>query len=170
MGCHAHVQGIFPTRGSNLHLLYWRAGSLSPVPPQKLVSGTNPARGNGGPEASEGTGVSSDVKQEGHPRLQEELVQRPRGPRWHLVQRGLGPAPSQPFGDCTGAGVALPRASSLPPLVLEEGPVNRSRRAVGSSCVDSAICVARSGADGRAPCGPRGHSTCIVHVCVHVDT
>lgn len=50
---------------------------------------------------------------------------------------------------------------SLPPLVLEEGPGNRSRRAVGSSFVDSAICVARPGADGRAPCSPQGHTcTC----------
>ena len=89
---------------------------------------------------------------------------------WRLVQRGLGPAPSQPFGDsdpspsegCTGAGVALPEPlPSLPPLVLEEGPGNRSRRAVDSSFVDSAICVARPGADGRAPCSPQGHTcTC----------
>ena len=31
MGCHALLQGIFPTQGSNLrllHLLHWQAGSL----------------------------------------------------------------------------------------------------------------------------------------------
>ena len=31
MGCHALLQGIFPTQGSNQHLLcllYWQAGSL----------------------------------------------------------------------------------------------------------------------------------------------
>ena len=36
MGCHALLQGIFPTQGSNLHLLYllhWEAGSLPPVSP-----------------------------------------------------------------------------------------------------------------------------------------
>ena len=37
-GCHALLQGIFPTQGSNphlLHLLHWQGGSLPPVPPQK---------------------------------------------------------------------------------------------------------------------------------------
>ena len=36
MGCHALLQGIFPTQGSNphlLHLLHWQAGSLPTVPP-----------------------------------------------------------------------------------------------------------------------------------------
>ena len=27
-GCHAFLQGIFPNQRSNLHLLYWQAGSL----------------------------------------------------------------------------------------------------------------------------------------------
>ena len=38
MGCHALLQGIFPTRGWNLHLsclLHWQAGSLPLVPPGK---------------------------------------------------------------------------------------------------------------------------------------
>ena len=38
MGCHALLQGIFPTQGSNLHLLgllHWQAGSLPLVPPGK---------------------------------------------------------------------------------------------------------------------------------------
>ena len=36
--CHALLQGIFPTQGSNLHplgLLYWKASSLPLVPPGK---------------------------------------------------------------------------------------------------------------------------------------
>ena len=36
VGCHALLQGIFPTQGSNpclLHLLHWQAGSLPLVPP-----------------------------------------------------------------------------------------------------------------------------------------
>ena len=36
VGCRALLQGIFPTQGSNLHLLRllnWQAGSLLPVPP-----------------------------------------------------------------------------------------------------------------------------------------
>ena len=36
MGCHAFLQGIFPTQGSNLHLLcllHWQAGSLPLAPP-----------------------------------------------------------------------------------------------------------------------------------------
>ena len=178
MGCHPHVQGIFLTQGSNLHLLYWRAGSSSLVAPQKLVLGTNPAKGNGGPE-SEGTGVSSDVKQEGHPRLQEELVQRPGGLRClpclgpaqvALGAEWAGARPVTALRGLHGSWGGPSRASSLRALLLEEGPGNRSRRAVGSSCVDGAICVARPGADGRAPCGPRGHSTCTVHVCLHVDT
>lgn len=64
-----------------------------------------------------------------------------------------------------GAGVALPEPlPSLPPSPgLEEGPGNRAPQDVGSSFVDSAICVARPGADGRA-CSPQGHtctSTCV---------
>ena len=38
MGCHALLQGIFPTQGSNLCLLcllHWQAGSLPLVPPCK---------------------------------------------------------------------------------------------------------------------------------------
>ena len=38
VGCHALLQGIFLTQGSNLHLLYfllWQAGSLPLVPPGK---------------------------------------------------------------------------------------------------------------------------------------
>ena len=36
VGCHALLQGIFPTQGLNLHLLHlrhWRAGSLPLAPP-----------------------------------------------------------------------------------------------------------------------------------------
>ena len=29
VGCHARLQGIFPTQGSKLHLLHWQADSLS---------------------------------------------------------------------------------------------------------------------------------------------
>ena len=38
VGCHALLQGIFLTQGSNLHLLHllhWQAGSLALVPPGK---------------------------------------------------------------------------------------------------------------------------------------
>ena len=38
MGCHALLQGIFPTQGSNPHLLcllHWQAGSLPLAPPGK---------------------------------------------------------------------------------------------------------------------------------------
>ena len=38
MGYHILLQGIFPTLGSNLHLLTllrWQTGSLPPVPPGK---------------------------------------------------------------------------------------------------------------------------------------
>ena len=38
VGCHALLQGIFPTQGSNpclLYLLYWQAGSLPLVLPGK---------------------------------------------------------------------------------------------------------------------------------------
>ena len=37
-GCHALLQGIFPTQGSNpglLHLLHWQAGSLALAAPGK---------------------------------------------------------------------------------------------------------------------------------------
>ena len=33
--CHAHLQEIFPTQGSNLHLLHWHVDSLSSEPPGK---------------------------------------------------------------------------------------------------------------------------------------
>ena len=29
VGCHFLLQGVFPTQGSNLHLLHWQVGSLS---------------------------------------------------------------------------------------------------------------------------------------------
>ena len=38
MGCHAFLQGIFPSQGSKvrlLHLLHWQAGSLPLAPPGK---------------------------------------------------------------------------------------------------------------------------------------
>ena len=41
MGCHALLQGIFPTQGSNpclLCLLHWQAGSLPLAPPGKYTS------------------------------------------------------------------------------------------------------------------------------------
>ena len=44
--CHALLQGIFPTQGSNprlLHLLQWQADSLPPAPPGKPL---NPHRAN----------------------------------------------------------------------------------------------------------------------------
>ena len=40
VGCHALLQGIFPTQGSNLHLLcllHWQAGSLPLAPTWKPV-------------------------------------------------------------------------------------------------------------------------------------
>ena len=38
-GCHALLQGIFPTQGTNLHLfhlLHWQAGFFTTKPPGKL--------------------------------------------------------------------------------------------------------------------------------------
>ena len=40
VGCHALLQGIFLTQGSNLrlfHLLYWQVGSLALGPPGKPI-------------------------------------------------------------------------------------------------------------------------------------
>ena len=40
VGCHAFLQGIFPTQGSNPHLLgllHWQAGSLPLAPPGKPI-------------------------------------------------------------------------------------------------------------------------------------
>ena len=40
VGCHALLQGIFPTQGSNPHflrLLHWQEGSLPLAPPEKLI-------------------------------------------------------------------------------------------------------------------------------------
>ena len=48
VGCHALLQGIFPTQGSNpclLHLLHWQVGSLLLVTPEK------PLHKEGGPMA-----------------------------------------------------------------------------------------------------------------------
>ena len=42
VGCHALLQGIFPTQGLNLHLLHllpWQAGSLPLAPPGKPSGG-----------------------------------------------------------------------------------------------------------------------------------
>ena len=38
VGCHALLQGIFPTQGTNTHLLPRQAGSLPLVPPEKSAS------------------------------------------------------------------------------------------------------------------------------------
>ena len=35
LGCHFLLQGIFPTQGSNPHLLHWQADSLTTEPPGK---------------------------------------------------------------------------------------------------------------------------------------
>ena len=35
VGCHALLQGIFPTQGLNLHLLHWKVDSLPTEPPGK---------------------------------------------------------------------------------------------------------------------------------------
>ena len=35
MGCHFLLQGIFPTQGSNPHLLHWQADSFTTEPPGK---------------------------------------------------------------------------------------------------------------------------------------
>ena len=37
VGCHALLQGIFPTRGSNPHLLHWQVGTSPPAPLGKPV-------------------------------------------------------------------------------------------------------------------------------------
>ena len=45
MGCHALLQGIFPTQGSNSHLLsllHWQVGSLPLVPPEKSLPPLRP--------------------------------------------------------------------------------------------------------------------------------
>ena len=47
MGCHALLQGIFPTQGSNLRLLsllHWQAGSLPLAPPGKPQSNYTPIK------------------------------------------------------------------------------------------------------------------------------
>ena len=40
VGCHALLQGIFPTQGSNPGLLHWQVGSLLLVPPGKPIKVT----------------------------------------------------------------------------------------------------------------------------------
>ena len=40
VGCHALLQGIFPTQGSNPGLLHWQVGSLPLVPPGKPIKVT----------------------------------------------------------------------------------------------------------------------------------
>ena len=54
MGCHALLQGIFLSQGSNLHLLslrHWQVDTLPPVPPgtgQQLDTNRLPEAGLGG--------------------------------------------------------------------------------------------------------------------------
>ena len=46
MSCHALLQGIFPSQGSNPHLfclLHWEVGSLPLAPPGKHVPNTGPS-------------------------------------------------------------------------------------------------------------------------------
>ena len=49
VGCHALLQGIFPTQGLNLglfHLLHWQVGSLLRAPPGKPQSNYTPIKIN----------------------------------------------------------------------------------------------------------------------------
>ena len=49
VGCHALLQEIFPTQGSNLnllHLMHWQADPLPLEPPGKPTPGTNPNNNN----------------------------------------------------------------------------------------------------------------------------
>ena len=43
VGCHFHLQGIFPTQRSNPHLLHWQASFLPLAPPGKPTSNFNPS-------------------------------------------------------------------------------------------------------------------------------
>ena len=48
VGCHALLQGIFPTQGSNPHLLcllHWQMGSLPLSPPEKPKTRRRVAKG-----------------------------------------------------------------------------------------------------------------------------
>ena len=50
MGGSTLLQGIFPTQGSNPHLLrvlHWQAGSLPLVPPGKPLPGSDPTSNDG---------------------------------------------------------------------------------------------------------------------------
>ena len=50
VGCHALLQGVFPTQGLNLSLLcplHWQAGSLLLAPPGKPLSLFNPQQTDG---------------------------------------------------------------------------------------------------------------------------
>ena len=58
VGCHALLQGIFPTQGSNLYLLcllHWQAGSLPLAPPGKPNSSAVALKCSGGGVGSKGT-------------------------------------------------------------------------------------------------------------------
>ena len=41
VGCHAFLQGILQTQGSNLSLLHWQEDSLPLAPPGKPINGTS---------------------------------------------------------------------------------------------------------------------------------
>ena len=52
MGCHALLQGILPTQGSDGHLLgllRWQVGSLSVAPPRKPLMNQSDSISNPGP-------------------------------------------------------------------------------------------------------------------------
>ena len=81
MGCHALLQGIFPTQGSNprlLHLLHWPLGSLPLVSPGKPLRHCN----------------SSDFK------VFHECLCRGqgRGTEWEVMS-SEGPGPSQGYAE-----------------------------------------------------------------------
>ena len=81
MGCHALLQGIFPTQGSNprlLPLLHWRLGSLPLVSPGKPLRNCN----------------SSDFK------VFPECLCRGqgRGTEWEVMS-SEGPGPSQGYAE-----------------------------------------------------------------------
>ena len=137
MGCHALLQGIFPTQGPSAGLLHWEVGSLPLVPPGRLPShswgtsqsaagwscrplpaghagpsGSKPAL-PGSPEWPSGIGVHRAAgMSEPQPLCLELAIRLPAGPTGAASARPLSPLPCR--SPCR-ATPAAPGRSLLPP-------------------------------------------------------
>ena len=129
MGCHALLQGIFPTQGSNSHLLgllHWQAGSLPLVPPRDQDAAKNAARPRAGGflsargvSAFPGRATGTAQSKPSFLRFCHSLLTRPSsshsGPPWVGIRPilPLSPSSNWPWAGSMAHSEPIPALSTL---------------------------------------------------------